>query len=317
MLPYLFLVLSAVFLSAMSLLRKEYDRHSSHEGLAASYRFVVLSFSATLLIAAVIFLIGGSFGEFLSLDWLVLLLALAYALATFLTTVICIVGASAGSLTLLIGFARMGTITLSTLYGLIFDPARNVMSLPKALGLLVVAAVMTLTLFGGRGDREAGEGNPRLFRLLSVAIFFTNGVALVIYSLFTTHRPSFGKLHFLAVCAVFCILLGAACLAASHLLQRGQRRGGEKAPARSAHRAGIGRRMLLVVLGYAGVSMTSELFALINTTQLPIIVQAPLGFGISAIVLAVFDRLIYRAPITKPLLLKFTLALLACVLFML
>ena len=72
-----------------------------------------------------------------------------------------------------------------------------------------------------------------------------------------------------------------------------------------------------MVLAYAAASMTSELFALINTTQLPIIVQAPLGFGISAIVLAVFDRLLYRAPITRGLLLKLALALLGCVLFVL
>ena len=315
MLPYLFLVASAVLLSVMSLLRKEYDRGSRGEGLAASFRFVILSFSATLLLAAVLLLIGGRLGGFLSLDPLVLLLALAYALATFLTTVICIVGASAGSLTLLISFARMGTITLSTLYGLLFDSARNVMSLPKALGLLAVAAVLALTLLGGKGEGGTEGGNPRLFRLLSVAIFFTNGVALVIYSLFTTHRAGFGKLHFLAVCAVFCILLGTACLAASRLLGRGK--GGATAAGESASRAILSRRLLLVVLAYAAASMTSELFALINTTQLPIIVQAPLGFGISAIVLAVFDRLLYRAPITRGLLLKLALALVGCVLFVL
>ena len=57
MLPYLFLVASAVLLSVMSLLRKEYDRGSRGEGLAASFRFVILSFSATLLLAAI--LLGG------------------------------------------------------------------------------------------------------------------------------------------------------------------------------------------------------------------------------------------------------------------
>lgn len=61
----------------------------------------------------------------------------------------------------------------------------------------------------------------------------------------------------------------------------------------------------------------SEYLALICTDTLPIIVQAPLSFTLSVVLIALMDFLIYRERLTKKQLLQIGLSILTSICFVL
>ena len=201
-LPYLFLTISGFSLTAMSLLRKEFDRRM--RGISSSFLFVAVSHAIVAVCCLAFLFAQGSIRELASLDRVTFLLGGSFGVINFVCTVFCIVGATYGSTTLLVSFANLGIVTLSTVYGLIFDPARNQLSVFVLLGLLTAVSVIVIHLF----EREKGEKRETtakgkwIYKLLCVGLFFINGLALVIYSLQTTHRPAVSSFSFIAVYSV-------------------------------------------------------------------------------------------------------------------
>ena len=310
MIPYLFLIASGVCLMAMSLLRKEYDRRTSGDP-TASFTFIGITYIAILAVAFIYFLVSGTLGGLAAIDGLTLLLGLGFALATFITTIICIVGASYGSVSIIVVFANLGTVTLSTFYGLVFDSERNAASLFTWLGLLLVLGIMVLnfTESTNEGREERSAKDKWIYKLLCFVVFFTNGIALVIYSILTKYRPSVSSWSFIALYSLMCVLLAVLCL--FFLALRGRKRQG------GAVRISVSRITLLLIGAYAVFFLIAELMSLANTTMIPIIIHAPLSFAIPVVILTVAESIIYKMPVTKSMIFKIFLALAGSVLFVL
>lgn len=296
----------------MSLLRKEYDRRTQGKELA-SFSFIGYTYIAVLLITLGYILISGKLGGFGAVDAFTVLLGIGMALAVFVTTVICIVSASYGSVTLIVAFANLGTVTLSSVYGLLFDGERNHASVFTWIGLALVLAIMILNFMTSEKGEKKEEKSAKekwIYKILCFVIFFTNGIALVIYSVLTKYRPSVGSWHFILLYSIACVLLSA--LAVIFFLVRKKRKG-ETPP----HGLKVDRVCLAVIAFYAVSFLLAELMAIVNTTQLPIIVQAPLSFAIPLIILTVSECLIYKMKVTKVMFLEMTLALLSSICFVL
>ena len=306
MIAYLLLIATGITLTVMSLLRKEYDNRT--QGLSmASYVFIGITYAFVLISALVYFLVTGTFDAFAEVDGLTLVLAVGMALATFITTVICIVGASYGSVSVIVVFANLGTVTLSTLYGLIFDSERNSPTVFTWVGLLFVLAVILLNFLGERkSDEKDSPQKKRIYRLLCFFVFFTNGIALVIYSMLTKHRPNVGYWHFIFLYSVLCVVLAVLCVLFVLWRKRGEKQ--EKV------RDSVSRVTLVLIALYALFFVMGELMSLVNTTMMPIIIQAPLSFAIPVIILTVSECLIYRMRVTRGMILKMVLALVGSVL---
>ncbi len=310
-LALVFLVISALCLTAMSLLRKEYDNRNTGD-VAASFYFIALSYIFILVVAAVYFAVTGRFSVLAEIDGLTLLLGVGFAAATFITTIICIVGASYGSVSLLVVFANMGTVTLSVLYGLIFDPEKNQASLFTWIGLVLVLTVLALN-FVWRDHTPAKNDTPRgkrIYTLLCFTVFFTNGIALVIYSMLTRFRPSVDYIGFISLYSVICVLAAVVCLAVLLLWRK------RHIPT-VKNRPYLNRASLILTGAYAVFFLAGEVLSLINTTKLPIIIQAPLSFAVPIFILALGERLIYKTPITKTLVIEGSIALLGSIFFVL
>ena len=306
--PYLFLVATGIALTVMSLLRKEYDRRT--QGLSmASYVFIGITYTAILLASFVYFLASGSLGGFAEVDALTLLLAVGFALATFITTVICIVGASYGSVSIIVVFANLGTVTLSTVYGLLFDAERNKPTVFTWIGLLLVLAIILMNFLGEKKTAQAvgTPGKKRIYKLLCFFVFFTNGIALVIYSMLTTHRPGFGYWHFISLYSALCVVFALVCVLFVLFRQRGKQ-------TKERVSASLSRVTLLLIVLYAVFFLLGELMSLANTTMLPIIIHAPLSFAVPVIILTVSECLIYRVRLTRDAVIKMILALAGSVL---
>ncbi len=311
MIPYLFLIASGVCLTAMSLLRKEYDRRTT--GYAtASFTFIGITYIAILLAALVYFLFTGTLSNLATIDGMTFLLGIGFALATFVTTIICIVGASYGSVSIIVVFANLGTVTLSTFYGLLFDSERNESSLFTWLGLLLVLAIMVLNFMeGGDGEKKQRTAKEKwIYKVLCFVVFFTNGIALVIYSILTKHRPQVSSWSFIALYSLICVVFALLCIL--FIWMRRDRKK-DSAPMHFP----INRINLLLIGAYAVCFLIAELMSLANTTMLPIIIHAPLSFAIPVVILTLSESVIYKMRITKGMILKILLALAGSVLFVL
>jgi hypothetical protein len=301
----------------MSLLRKEYDERNGKD-LYPTFFFILVTFAAIALFSVGFFAISRTFPVLGEIDTLVMLLGIAYAVATFVSTIICIASASFGSVAVIVAFANLGIITMSTLYGMIFDSARNKPTVFTWIGLALAATVMVLNLLEGRQGGDATDARKkRVFRLFCLGIFFSNGPALVILSALTKYRPLFGEngIHFLFLYSAICAVAALVCLGV--IIFHRKSATADKGEARAATVPHISAISIAIILLYSVAMMGSEWMALVNTAQLPIIVQAPLSFAIPVVLLTVTERLIYKTPITKSVLVKLLLCLCCCTLFVL
>lgn len=281
---YLYLISSSIFLCAMSLLRKEYQRREG--SFFASIFFVFFSYAvmgaAGNAVAAV-----RSTPLYTGADGVLAGIAAAYAAVSFVSTVICVKGTQYGNVSVLIMFANLGQVTVSSAYGFVFDAENNFFGIWGAFGYLCAAAILLLSLLPLRGSRERA-GNKKFFFLLCVVLFFFNGMALPLCSLATRLRPSYDAADFLTLSALF----GAAFSGAATAVLCIRRRPRGITLRRAAVCGGLG-------VSYAAVCFASNLLAVLCTSLLPIVVQAPLSFCISVIVLAAADFIIYREKLTK------------------
>lgn len=307
---YLLILLGAVMLSAMAAVRKEYQRRAGAT-LASTLLFMCIS-------SLFITLVGAVYASVTDLalircaDGLVLGLAVLFAVVLTVNTCLCIFGAKYGSLAVLMTFATLGTLVISSIYGLIFAPEENSLTVYRVMGLLLSTVIIILGFVGdkraGSEEKKAGRAQ-RIFVLICLGVFIFNGSALSIYSAFTEHRAEYGGFDFIFLYSFFCVLLCLAGLAAIRLF------GGRSALTEGQNRKKPPIAPVICAIGYGMIFTVSEFCALTTTSILPIVIQAPLSFAVNLVVVAAADYLIYRQRLTKMQIIQVALALLSGICF--
>lgn len=314
-LGYLLILLCCVFMCGMAVSRKAYQRRVDST-LVTTVTFMGVYSLSVCLIGAVYGSMTG-FAMLRQMDSLVLGLSLSFSVILTVNTCLCIFGAKYGSLAIVISFANLGTLVISTVYGLISDPERNRLNGCKCIGMVLVLVILIIGFLEERRAHRAGSGNARTkadkggyaFLGICLLIFLFNGSALPIYSAFSTYRGSFGGFNFIFVYLFFCTVLCGLVLAAVGLLRR--KRGGILPEIRAC----LSLRPLLYTLLYGGLFLFSEYCSILAAGVLPIVVQAPLCFAVEVILVAVADYVLYRQRITKAQYLQIGLAMAGGVLF--
>ena len=120
---YLMILVSSILCCIMSALRKEYQE-KVEPNLKTTVFFMGLS---SLFVCAIGFFyeIFAGFSIIKGIDYFTLILSASFALDLVINTILCIFGSKYGSLAILTVFARLGTLVISAVYGLIYDPVRN------------------------------------------------------------------------------------------------------------------------------------------------------------------------------------------------
>lgn len=315
---YVFLVVSAVCLSVMAVLRKKYCDESG-SGLISLLRFMVLQGIIAASVLAVYVFITGQAGAFMRTDAFTLINVFATAICTSATLVICICGAKYGNLTLLMMFATLGSLVLSSVYGVLFDSERNGLGVFKIVGFVLTAVILALTVpfkknNDGSGETEAERGarqsgkDKKIYALLCVIIFFTNGVVLVFYSAMTKYRPEYPAPNF--------IVLYMAILAAISLIPCIVYTVIKKGNVIPNNDIKLGKQLLLIV-AYSVAAVLSEVSSYNCTSLIPIIVQAPLSFTIEIVLTGVADYVMFKAVPDKIQIVQMVLAVICSVCFVL
>lgn len=316
---YVFLVVSAVCLSVMAVLRKKYCDESG-SGLISLLRFMVLQGIIAASVLAVYVFITGQAGAFMRTDAFTLINVFATAICTSATLVICICGAKYGNLTLLMMFATLGSLVLSSVYGVLFDSERNGIGVFKIIGFVLTAAILTLSVpFKRKSNSESDETkterdvrqnakNKKIYALLCVIVFFTNGVVLVFYSAMTKYRPEYPAPNF--------IVLYMATLAAISLIPCIVYAVIKKGNVIPNNDTKLGKQLLLIV-AYSVAAVLSEVSSYNCTSLIPIIVQAPLSFTIEILLTGVADYVMFKAVPDKIQVVQMLLAVICSVCFVL
>lgn len=307
---YLLILLGAVMLSAMAAVRKEYQRRAGAT-LVSTLLFMCVSSLFITLIGTVYALVT-DLALIRNADGLVLGLAAIFAVVLTVNTCLCIFGAKYGSLAVLMTFATLGTLVISSIYGFIFAPEENALTVYRVVGMLLSAVIIALGFVGDReakgAERKTGS-TQRIFILICICVFIFNGSALSIYSTFTEHRAEYGGFNFIFLYSFFCVALCLVGLAAIRLF------GGRRAFSGEQHTDKLRPAPVICAVGYGMIFTVSEFCSLTTTSILPIVIQAPLSFAVNLVVVAVADYLIYRQRLTKMQIIQVTLAILSGVCF--
>ena len=120
MTAYLYLIISALSLAGMSILRKEYDKRNQ-KGVVSGVVFAGIAYAVVFVVSALVSVLWTGLSGYASLDGFIASIGFGYAFISVVTTILCIIAASYGSVSLILVFARLGTLTISFVYGLLFD----------------------------------------------------------------------------------------------------------------------------------------------------------------------------------------------------
>lgn len=262
----------------MAMLRKYYQENVGSD-LTATLWFSTLSSFAAFLIGLIF---SGGFG----FDYVIMLCALAYAFMCTTTSMLCLIGAKYGSVSGTILCASMGTLILPSLFSGVFD-SESTLSALQIVGFLFAILAM-LTGFAGqhRSGKEAGKEGKKL-RWIQVAVFLTNGMALVIFKALSLFRPGF---HQGAFVTEYMLLAAIASFLLLILVSKHNKKG-EKNTAQDKF---LSRQAILAALAYAAVFFTADYLALNCTSRIPLAIQAPLSFCLPIICTAVLEWLVYK-----------------------
>ena len=295
---YLLILASSLLVCGMAAFRKEYQRRKDAT-LKSTVLFMFIS-SLFVVLVGVIYGIFTHFTLITRLDGFTLLLAGIFALILTINTCLCIFASKYGSLAIVSTFATLGTLVISTFYGLISNPVKNKLTVFSGIGLGLAVVIIAMSFIQTRKNNstkneEKSAKDNKIFLALCIAIFFFNGSALSVYSLFTEHRAEYGGLNFIFLYLFLCVVLCVLILGVLVLYEKW------KGLARSVayKNQKIDVKPALCALGYGVLSIASEFCAITTTSLLPIVIQAPLSFAVSVIIVAIVDYLIYKQKLTK------------------
>ena len=217
--PLLWLTLSNVCVCAMSLFRKQYEKVNGTK-LVSVLLFLCVS-SAFICVGAFAVL-----GARITYNGLSFLLAFGLSCVSILGAVTSLVGLQYGNMSILMIFARMGGIVLSCLYGLLFDPMKNTLSVWKIVGFVFVAIILALSFVYEKKEVDEIETKSRkkqsIFAFLCILIFF-NGLALPMMSIQTRFNPEYKALDFTVLYIFFQFLISLLAFVCMYVLTKNKR----------------------------------------------------------------------------------------------
>ena len=298
---YLLILLGSILFCVMTAVRKEYQREVTAT-LKTALLFVLIN-SLFLCAIGLVYFFVTNFTLVTKINGVVFGLGLLFAFILVVNTSLCIFGAKHGSLAILTVFATLGTLVISTLFGLIVNPTENKLSVFNVIGLIISTVIISLSFIANKkGEEDNAVKSSKAFIFICLAVFLFNGSALSVYSAFTSTSAQYGTFNFIFLYSFFCVII---CLIALLILFITSKKRGESFEVKKC----ITKKPLFYAIIYGAMFCCSEFLSITTTTVLPIIVQAPLIFAINVIIVAIADYVIYKQKLTKMQLIQIALAL--------
>ena len=284
-LPLLFISLGSICFGIFCLIRKKYQEYNGSE-LFPTIIFMVL-YSAFEI--AVSLGVSGIFGELTKLASITpeaIILAAIFSITGFASVVLAIIGAGYGSTPILMMFATLGSLVISSTYDIILGQAT--IDNKYVAALIFIAIILAINL-SNNGKDSKREKAPLIYKIFCIVIFFTNGAGLIIYHTFAIDCGSFGNFNFIALYSTFGLVIGLLIVLFLCLFKK------EKYSMKLVKNIKLKSYVLIIL--YAIFICACEALALNTTSILPVSIHSPLSFSLSLVTVAVIDCIVYRTKI--------------------
>lgn len=293
----LLIIIASIEVGVMSELRKSYQIKNGMS-IVPTALFMLITNAFAVVTGAI------SSGEIIiTLDSVAF--ATLFSITALVTGILCLVGTAWGNVSIIVTCALLGKLVLPSAYGMIVLPEENVMTLYKVFGFIF--AVIALTLNFASSEQEQKSKNSVKFKVACVIVFFTQGLALIIFNIVTRRGMSGGG--FVTQYMTISMLIMVVALLISLL----------KNPAnfKTELKRTMSIKSMLIMVGYAVLIFMSDKLSITCAGMVPLIFQAPVEFCVPIIVIAVMDYLIYREKLNKRQFVQLAAAFLSCICFML
>ena len=296
LLALLFIVIASVEVGFMSELRKSYQLKNGM-GIVPTALFMLITNAFAVVTGAT------SSGEIV-LSVSSLAYATVFAIAALVTGILCLIGTAWGNVSIIVTCALLGKLVLPSVYGIIVLPEENVMTVYKVAGF--VFALIALALNFVTTEKEQPNKNSAKFKIACIVVFFTQGLALIIFNIVT--RMGLGGGGFVTQYMAVSMLIMGLVLIISLV----------KNPSafKDELRTTLSKKSLLIMIAYAVLIFTSDKLSITCAGMVPLIFQAPVEFCVPIIVIAIIDYLIYREKLNRRQWIQLLMAFLSCGCFM-
>ncbi len=296
-LPFILLIIASVCIGGMAECRKGFQV-SNGTGLYTTLIFSVLNSAAATLIC--LFFIREYSFEFARIAF-----SAFYSVATVTISSFCLVGSAWGNVTLLIASASLGGLVWPSLFGFIFEPQDNKVTIFKIFGFIFAFICLAILFISPKNNDSKNNKQSKKFIISCFLVFIFQGSALIIFKMINN---LFGTTQYFNFMAEYMLLSAVLCCLLAWIINR-------KAKVKVEYIKILKSKSALFALAYAILFFISEFLSLKCVSMVPLTFQAPMSFCIPIIVTAVLERVIYKTKIDKKEIVQLVSAMIACICF--
>ena len=301
-LPLLFITIGSICFGIFSLLRKKYQEFNGSE-LFPTILFMVFYSIAEAIVALAVSAMFKEITNIANVTPLTIILGAVLSFTGFVSVVLCIIGAGYGSTPILMMFATLGSIVISSTYDIVLG--QTTIDNKYIAALIFIAIILLINILNDRKEAKK-EKTSMAYKIICVVIFFTNGVGLVLYHIFAINCGSFGNFNFIALYSAFELIVGVLTALFLCVFRKKQN-------SLSKVKEIKGKSYFLIVL-YAVFICGCEALSIKTTSILPVSIQSPLSFALSLIAVTVLDCIVYKVRLKSSQIMQMACAVLVAIL---
>lgn len=301
-LPLLFISIGSICFGIFSLIRKKYQEFNGSE-LFPTILFMVFYSITEVIVALAVSAMFKEITNIANVTPLTIILGAVFSFTGFVTVVLCIIGAGYGSTPILMMFATLGSLVISSTYDIVLG--QTTIDNKYIAALIFIAIILLINILNDRKEAKK-EKTSLAYKIICVVIFFTNGVGLVIYHIFAINCGSFGNFNFIALYSVFGLIIGLLATLFLCVFKKKQN---------SIKRVKeIKWKSYVLILLYALFICACEALSLNTTSILPVSIHSPLSFALSLIAVTVLDCIVYKVRLKSSQIMQMACAVLVAIL---
>ena len=230
--------------------------------------------------------------------------AAAFSVSSLITAILCLVGTAWGNVSIIVTCALLGKLVLPSVYGMIVLPEDNIMTAYKMLGFIFAFITLAINFMPEKTSTE--NKNAFKFKLACITVFFTQGCALIIYNM--VNRMGIAGNGFVTMYMAISMMLMLLAIIVPFFRN--------PSALKKEIKGTLSLKSILIIIGYAVLTFTSDKLSLTCSGIVPLIFQAPVEFCVPIVVIAIIDFIIYRERLSKRQYVQLLTAFISCGCFM-
>ena len=281
-LAYILFFLSSISSSLGSIFRKKFQC-ANGVSFKSNLFFCIINSIVSVIICAFVMLISGNFHK---IDGTLVFFTALQATCLFIATFSGIIGSKYGSVAVFLMFSTLGTLCISSLYGILFRGELQFFSVYDVIAYVLLFTIIAISFIFS----DNSVSNKKIFYLCAFLSFFANGFGLVSISLGKDFFPTINDFNYLGLSFFFLGIIAGTIFIIISLVNKNK----------------VELQPFKPKLANSYSAMIASTFILLANAinvylvgKIPVSIQSSLMFTITTISACIFDYLIYKVKINK------------------